>query len=139
MENFKYCIWFVPTRGHIWHKYTNNFTAHMSIKTYLDLDDAKKQFKNLKSEKINVELIGKLRHTYFNNFYALEYAIKPIGTPPNFWPENAHISFEYRYNYPFTQEEIDNLEKIIKVKTGTLEYIKLNKCSGHYSKWKKFN
>lgn len=137
-EDFKYCIWFLPEKTHDWHLYPSGFPPHLSIKTYLEYDDVF-NFKDILNDKISIEikLVGNLYQTRVNNFYALQYLVEPINdNEPNWWPENAHISFRYRYDKPFTEEEIKNIENTIKVRNANLNNIRVQKCSGHYNSWK---
>ena len=136
-EDFQYCIWFLPEKKHEWYTYPSGFPPHLSIKTYLDYDDIP-EYKHILNSDISVEiqLVGNLYQTSVNDFYALQYLVKPIGENiPIWWPENAHISFRYKYNIPFTEEEIKNKENTIKIKKANLNNIRIQKCSGHYKHW----
>ena len=136
-EDFEYCIWLLPEKTHEWYRYPSGFSPHLSVKTYLDYDDIPK-YKYILDDNISIEieLSGKLYQTTVNNFYALQYLVKPISKNiPKWWPENAHISFRYKYNTPFTEEEIKNIENTIKVRKANLNNIRIQRCTGHYTYW----
>lgn len=136
-EDFEYCIWLLPEKPHEWYTYPSGFSPHLSVKTYLDYDDIPK-YKYILDDNISIEieLLGKLYQTTVNNFYALQYLVKPISKNiPKWWPENAHISFRYKYNTPFTEEEIKNIENTIKVRKANLNNIRIQRCTGHYTYW----
>lgn len=136
-EDFEYCIWLLPEKPHEWYTYPSGFSPHLSVKTYLDYDDMPK-YKNILDDNISIEieLLGKLYQTTVNNFYALQYLVKPLSKNiPKWWPENAHISFRYKYNTPFTEEEIKNIENTIKVRKANLNNIRIQRCTGHYTYW----
>ena len=136
-EDFKYCIWFLPEKIHEWYTYPCGFSPHLSIKTRMDYNDISK-YKFILADKISIEidLIGKLYQTNVNNFYALQYLVKPLSKNiPKWWPENAHVSFRYKYNTPFTEEEIKNIDNTIKVRKANLNSIRIQRCTGHYTYW----
>lgn len=137
MLEFGYCIWVIPNKNHIWNTYTKGFTPHMTIKSHLTKVQAEKLFNSLKEQKIKVKLTNLVR-TSLQGFNAIEYKLDVLGNKPDFWPENAHISFRYRYNKPFSKDEEIELKELIKVKEGYLENIKINKCDGHYETWTKY-
>ena len=141
MEDFKYCIWFIPEKEHEWNKYTNGFSPHMTIKSKLSKSSLK-DFNNIISsnKKIKVRLVGKLYQTQLNDFYSLQYDIEPINKDeiPDWWPSNAHISFKYKYILPYIDDEIRNIDNEIKIKEGILDTISIYKCSGDFSTWKKY-
>ena len=141
MENFKYCIWFLPEKNHEWYKYTNGFKPHMTINSNLEKKDLI-QFNNIikLNYKIEVELIGKLYQTNTNHFYALQYDIKilNIKEKPEWWPDNAHISFKYNYNIPYSDKDIKEIDESIKIKNGYLNKIAIYKCIGDFSTWGEF-
>ena len=140
MEDFKYCIWFKPEKEHEWNKYTNEFPIHMTIKSKLSKSSLK-DFNNIifLNKKLKVKLVGNLYQTKLNNFYSLQYNIVPINNEiPTWWPFNAHISFKYQYSKEFNDNEIKELDNIIKTKEGLLDTISVYKCRGHFSKWKKY-
>ena len=78
-EDFEYCIWLLPEKTHEWYRYPSGFSPHLSVKTYLDYDDIPK-YKYILDDNISIEieLVGKLYQTTVNNFYALQYLVKPI-------------------------------------------------------------
>lgn len=126
-------------KDHIWNTYTDGFTSHMTIDSFLEKNDAIKIIDKINTNPIKVKLIGNLYQNKFNNFYSLQYDIQIIDSKiPDFWPKDPHISFKYRYNKPFTKEECNILNNQITEKYGILERVEINNCSQHYSKWLKF-
>jgi len=138
MENFKYCIWFTPQLNHPWYNYTQSFLPHMTIKSKLDETNLNK-YKNILyfNKQIEIKLVGKLYQDKINDFYALQYDVEVLNKNeiPDWWPDNPHISFRYRYNIPHTEKEIEDISKIIEIKTGLLDCIQVYKCSGHFREW----
>ena len=143
MSNFKYCVWFIPEDQHEWYNYTNSFTPHLTIKSKIDkskINEIKEFINMIKDYKIKVELVGKLYQTCENHFYALQYNVKPLNVDKlKWWPINAHISFRYKYNIPYTEDEIEEIDKQIKVKEGYLDKIRIYYCNGDFSSWKEID
>lgn len=144
-ENFKYCIWFIPEDGHSWFDNTLQFTPHMTIKKNINKKDIL-EFKDLiymiNNYKIKIKLVGKLYKTCINNFYSLQYNVIPCELDIDklkWWPKNAHISFRYKYNIPYTEDEIEEIDKQIKVKEGYLDKIRIYYCDGNFSSWKEID
>ena len=88
-------------------------------------------------KKIEIRLVGKLQQSSEQNFHALYYKVRPIQEhAPSWWPKNAHISFAYRYDVPFSKIEMETIARTITVYTGTLTELRVMNCSEHFSKWK---
>ena len=140
MENFNYCIWFLPEKNHEWYNYTNGFKPHMTIKSNLKKKDLIKFNNIIKLKyKIKVKLIGNLYQTNTKYFYALQYNIEILDKDiPKWWPDNPHISFKYNYNIPYTNEEIKEIDDSIKIKNGYLDLITVYKCIGDFSTWSEY-
>ncbi len=138
MENFKHCLWLIPTLEHEWYTYTNNFNPHISIQTHIEEDDLYKysHFLN-KNIYIRVKLQSPLYQTSQNNFYALQCNVLIDDPCPDWWPEDAHISFRYQYDKSFSDDEIKDVEKLLIVRESIFDNIVLMKCEGHYSDWVK--
>jgi hypothetical protein len=142
MIDFKYCIWFIPNKNHEWNNIINDFDPHMTIKSKLHYKDAINEYSKISCDrKIKIKLIDNIKQDIDdeNKFYALLYNIKidDDTIKPIWWPENAHISFAYRYDIKFNKSEIDKIKEKIKIKDGILEKIILQKCTGHYKNWGK--
>lgn len=140
MKDFKYCLWFIPDKNHIWNNITNGFDIHMTIKSKLEYEEAINEYNKITSyDKLKINLIDEMIQDIDdkNKFYALIYKIKinDNNYKPLWWPKDAHISFAYRYDRKFNKSEIDEIKKKIKIKSCFLEKIILKKCSEHYSKW----
>lgn len=136
-KNFNYCIWLVPEMGHSWYNIISDFSPHISIKTDLQSSDIS-VYKYIIDTKlqIEVELIGNLYQTKTENFFAIQGNVNITNQPnPNWWPSNAHVSFKYQYNKPFTDKEIVELESMIKEKKAICTNIIVKLCNGHFSNW----
>ena len=141
LADFQYCIWYQTNKEHIWNTYCDDFEPHMSIVTNCEEKDCIQLYNNIAPTKVYVKLVGDIVQSCKpDGFYALYYRIEPISDNiPSWWPKNAHISFAYRYNESFSDQEIRALEKRIVIKYGLLENINAVDCSKHYLKWKKLN
>lgn len=135
MKNFKYCLWLMPSKGHLWQTITVGFLPHLSIATDLTLDKAITLMNNIKETHIKVNLEGKLEQIEDNGFVAAYYKVKPAKSLPFLWPKEAHISFAYQYDKLFTNKQIDELEKKIINKSAILNTLKIMKCNGHFKDW----
>ena len=140
MEDFNYCIWFLPEKNHEWYSYTNAFNPHMTIKSRLEKESLQDYNKIINSQKkMIVRLKGKLYQTEINHFYALQYDIEPINKEdiPVWWPEDAHISFKYKYHLPYTTKEIQEIGNSIQIREALMDSIEVYKCTGDFSTWPK--
>ena len=137
MIDFKYCVWIIPKKNHIWYNCTNGFIPHITIKSKMNYNDALNLYNSITKENIemNVKISSKSIYTVEKKFHALYFLVNNNVPNPVWWPENAHVSFRYRYNYNFTEEEIKNLESEISVLNAEVSEIKLVKCSGHFNQW----
>ena len=144
MLDFKYCIWFRPEENHPWEKCCDGFKPHVSLCTQLlekdfehDIESNVIKTKNHEyySQEVSIRLKGDLIYNVEHDFHALYYMVDCLKTEPSWWPKDAHISFAYRYNKPFTLNEIENIRNSINVWTATLRRISLVNCSGHYKNW----
>jgi len=133
--NFKYCIWLIPNKTHIWYNYTNGFIPHLTIKSKMNYKDAQKLYNFLNIEPLKIKLCHDIIYSIEKKFHALYFPVKLLGVKPEWWPNNPHISFRYQYNKSFNQCEIENLKKLVSVFDGELVEIKLVKCSGHFKNW----
>ena len=140
MHDFKYCIWLMPEKNHPFNNITNGFRNHLTVNYYLQDYSIFDRYNEINDnfKPIKVKLLGTLHQTYTDNFYSLIYKITPIDKKPEWWPKNAHLSFAYQYDKPFTPIEIRDLENKIKIRQLTLSELKINKCSGDFKYWKKF-
>ena len=136
MQNFKYCVWCMPEKGHGWYKIPQGFYPHMSIKTNMDLDEAFIFFERLTKYPITVYLKDEIISTTENGFNAIYYKLGCVGIEPSWWPENAHISFAYRYNIPFSMIELKEFSKIALESSCKLTNFWLVRCDGDYRNWK---
>ena len=134
MKSFKYCIWAMPAIGHQWFKLTM-FPPHVSIKTNLELPDTIKFMNSIKQEKIQILLGDVLGTSHNDDFYAAFYKATCLGIVPPWWPEDAHVSFLYKYNKMISEKELRNIEKKVTKRTAILETYKIMNCTGHWIKW----
>ena len=51
--NFKYCLWLIPIKDHIWNTYTNGFNPHITIKSHLNFNEAVSLYNSIKKEPID--------------------------------------------------------------------------------------
>ena len=144
MIDFKYCIWLRPEKNHIWEAYCDGFKPHISIKTKLNESDIEHDIESnlikynnqvILPEEVEVCLKGDVIYDVEEGFHSLYYHVDCLTTPPAWWPENAHISFKYKYNTPFTPEEIEHLRNKINIWRATFRQISIVKCTGHYKDW----
>ena len=134
MKNFKYCIWLTPYDDNDeWYSYTNGFEPHITIFYYLDKQEAYKKIKLIHDYDINLTITDELIKLSEEGFNSLYYKVS-INKDLDWWPENAHISFRYKYD-DITEKEIDELKNKIKKKTARFSKIKIKKCDGHFSYW----
>jgi hypothetical protein len=59
-----------------------------------------------------------------------------VDTKPEWWPNNAHISFIYKYNKPITLLEINKVKKSVNDTIIIFNKIKVMLCKGHHNNWK---
>lgn len=134
---FGRCLWLIPDMESEWYKYTDGFLPHMTIKTHLNDKEIDFYKKNIDfSLKYEIVLIEDIVYDISNKFHCLYHKVRLNGKKPNWWPSNAHISFCYRYDEPFSETEIKNISENIKVKKGILHKVSLINCNNHYSNWK---
>jgi len=135
MQNFKYCIWCLPEEGHDWYRRTYGYYPHISIKTNLELDEAILLFKKIKKDPLDIYLTDEIIAFNGNGFNALYYK---VGTKesPDWWPVDAHISFDYRYNKLYTISELELFSKINLEKNCKITKYWIVRCEGHYMNWK---
>jgi hypothetical protein len=139
MKSFGYCLWLVPGIRNKVINFTDGFKPHITIKKNLTKFQSFKEFKEIYLEEpIKFKLEDKYILSEEDNFYALYYKVSPLVYKPLWWPEDAHISFRYKYDKPFTQKEIDNtLNKYIKYLT--FDTIEIRNCNGHFKNWEKIS
>ena len=139
MKSFGYCIWLVPCVTKKLINITNGFTPHITVRSHLRKNQAIEEFKRLSITKpIKIKLDKDYKLSEEDNFFALYYNVKPINYTPIWWPENAHISFRYKYDKPFTKEVV---EQAINHKFNYLyfENLEIRNCNGHFKNWEKIS
>ena len=105
----------------------------MTIKSHLTKKEALKLFNKINNiEPILLKLDSESLQTYDKTgFNALIYNVT-TDIKPEWWPEDAHVSFQYKYNQKFTNDEI-------KFKPYSNECffnkIIVMKCTGHHNNW----
>jgi len=136
MECFGYCIWALPEYNTECYNYTDGFYPHISIKKYLSLDEAYLYFQNMYFEPTDIYISDLL--VPFNtsvNFCGLYYDVY-TNNIPSWWPENAHMSLNYRYDNPYTKNEIEFFSTKIQNKKITINKFMIVRCDGHFKNWK---
>ena len=136
MVNFKYCIWLAVNDNHIWNKITNGFIPHITIKSDLELDEAVKLYNSIEKKKYEV-ILDKIESTSYYNFNAIQYSIYMEGEKiPVLYNDDSHISFNYRYDKKYTQNEIELFDKKNKIRNGLFNKYILVRCDGDFKTWK---
>ena len=141
-KDFRHCVWLTLTdESHPLNDYISGVQAHMTIQSNLDLEKANILYDKLKNDNIrlNIELVGDLKQSEVDDFYALEQSIKIADeTPiPYWWPDKAHVSLGYRYGKSFTDEEIGRIQKRVNMGPQKAEMSNVLHvlCRGHYTTW----
>lgn len=141
--NYKYCVWLLP-QGNYWYNINKSIVPHMSVKTHLNLSDALNLHsalkKSLNHRGINVLMDRKFVIDSNNNgFTALEYMLyysaDNIKKKPEWWPENAHMSFIYKYNQDISENEKKYMKKCVNRSFLTFGNPCIVLCKGHHTKW----
>ncbi len=136
MKNFNYCIWLTMSDNtHPWFNYIEDFDPHITLYYNLTLKDAKKKIKELNELKLDIKLVENMKLSEDDGFYAIYFNVE---NKDNILPENAHVSFKYKYD-SFSEDEKKKIESIIIQKTGLFDKIIIKKCTGHYHDWKLIN
>lgn len=129
---FGYCVWLeVPSLQHYVNYYSHrnwgeHFQPHISIATHCTLEEAINIADDLNNVTPTILTLDKPYYTKTENFYALQCDI--VECPDH------HISIAYRYNIPWTDNDIKACNPPEKVKTGN---ISVWKCDGLVSVWRK--
>ena len=110
--NFKYCIWLTPHEtDDEWYSYTNGFEPHVTIFSHLDEHEVSDKLKLIHNCDLTVQLVGELIYTALHGFNVLYHNIN-ISEMLDWWPNNAHVSFYYKYA-DIAKEEMDALTKSV--------------------------
>jgi hypothetical protein len=136
MKGFKYCIWAVPESGNEWYNYTNGFYPHITIKKNLSLDEAFLYFETRIFKKTEITLKGDFISSFNNGFSVLYIKVDHEDKKPDWWPEDAHVSFCYKYNEPFTNQLLEYYSKNIPRKKTLINKFILVRCDGDFINWK---
>lgn len=144
MLDFKYCIWFRPKENHLWESYCLGFKPHMSVFTKLNKDEFEYDVRShiikydrlvIEPKSIRIRLKGDVIYEITHGFHSLFYYVECVDPKPTWWPRDAHVSFRYQYDKPFSMEEINQLRSQIKDREAIFERINVVKCSNHYETW----
>ena len=141
-EDFQHCLWLLPDdASHPWHALAGGVPAHLTLASRIaDETLAERVFDDLAPHVrgTTVKLEGELRHTVVNGFHALEYSVVPLGACPAWWPQNAHVSFGYRYHESFSDEEVRAMQaRVQEHPQAHLGRLEIRLCSGHCSTWRR--
>lgn len=137
MYSFGYCIWFIDVLDtNNWQSVTKDFIPHVTLKSHLSETDAITEYNRLKSlvYPVTFELRDPVT-TCEHAFFSLQYPIKTMESSISWLPDDAHISFAYRYDVPFRDNDVQEMEKKVTTKKTTFDTIVLMNCNGHYSTW----
>ena len=131
MKNFEYCIWLVSNKD-TWKHSEKKFRTHMTIKSNLTLNEAKKIYKNINKGEYFLKIDSYLLSSMEENFNAMYYNVVCKNNKPSWWPNNAHVSFKYKYNNDFSNED-----KNFKIKDEECLFndIIIMNCNNHYQEW----
>lgn len=143
-ENFQHCLWLLPAASHPWHALTGGTVpAHLTLASRIPaVHTAETMFSDMTDtvSRIMVTVAGELRQTVVNGFYALEYTVTPLDGCPSWWPQNAHVSFGYRYHAPFADEEVRAVQaRVQEHPQAILEILEMRLCSGHCATWRRIH
>ena len=141
MEDFKWCVWLSPPDGHAWHGFIDGVPAHLSVAVYLETEaEADGVAASLAGRRAIVRWSGPLVQTWTNGFYALTRAVEIVASGSavcEWWPDDAHISFGYKYSAPFGRSEVNSVEQRLSLRhdEAELSVCRVAKASGHYRGW----
>ena len=130
MKYFRYCVWFTQENSD-WTQYTNGFMSHITIKHSMSYEDALGLYSRIDPIDVNVCLEEEPVISNDNGFCALYYMLKPIQNMPEWWPNDAHVSFLYQYEPITTQTH-----KHCGARSQQFCNIALMDCRGYFTKWK---
>ncbi len=138
--NFRYCVWLLPDDEYLYN-INRQITPHISVKTNLSLADAinlhNNVYKDINHTKIHAKIDDNFLISNDNGLTSLYYNVL-YGDPrekPVWWPDDARMSFIYKYNEGITENEkiYMNIQPIDHHTTFRNPCITL--CDGHYGKW----
>lgn len=135
MKGFKYCIWALPQQGHEWYNYTNDYYPHITINKNLSLDEAFLYFEKNNFEETAI-IVKNFTSSLSDGFSALYANVDYVDKKPLWWPNNAHISFCYKYDKPFTKDHLEYYTKHMPKKKVIINEFMLVRCDGHFMNWK---
>lgn len=135
MKGFKYCIWALPEKGHEWYNYTNGYYPHITIKSRLSLDEAFLYFEQNYFKKTDI-IVKEFNTSLSGGFSALYANVNYVDEKPMWWPDNAHVSFCYKYIEPFTKDYLEYYTKNMPRKKVRISEFLLVRCDGHFMDWK---
>jgi len=135
MKGFKYCIWALPEKGHEWYNYTNGYYPHITIKSGLSLDEAFLYFEQNYFRKTDI-MVKEFNTSLSGGFSAFYANVNYVDEKPMWWPDNAHVSFCYKYIEPFTKDYLEYYTKNMPIKKVRISEFLLVRCDGHFMDWK---
>ena len=143
MEDFKWCVWLSPPDAHAWHGFIDGVPAHLSVAVYLETEAEARRMAERLVQAPTLPLIGwngPLLQTCTNGFYALTRDVEVLATGcavAHWWPDDAHISFGYKYGAPFTDNEVAGVLQRLAHRhhEAELSVCRIAKATGHYRDW----
>ena len=134
MKSFSYCVWLLIEKDHTWYNMTRGFTPHVTVKSDLTLDEARKLFHSIHHEPLNVSTTNLDMHSK-EDFWGVFYNLKLNGRKPEWWPKGAHVSFLYQYNNSINEKDYEYLKVKTFMNDAKLTKLALVSCIGHYNGW----
>ena len=145
-HDFKHCVWLtldLDESTHPWEGFIQNVPPHVTLRAYLSTAAearARARGVRLPAGGAAVRLSGNLTQSHTDGFYALEHPVVldvAMEELPAWWPKNAHISFGYRYNTPFSDEDIEAARARLArgPRRARLQSIRCCLCRGHFVQW----
>ncbi len=142
MEDFKWCVWLSPVDGHDWHGFIHHVPAHLSVAVYLETEaEAMQVARRLDGMNVRVRRNGPLTQTCTNGFYALVQSValvSPQSAPwRGWWPAHAHVSFGYKYDAPFPDDELAVIRERLASRPheADLCVCRVARATGRYHGW----
>ena len=157
---FKYCIWYELKQNNTLNRIIieiatlfkiNMFRGHLTLDSFLTEQKSHELYQFYINKPLKLPtfyIVGNIYQTNTNNFFALQQNYLLLGDKNHpYLKENAilHTSIAYKYDIPFTDEEIKIAQQIIDKNRVALQIIyssdinlSLYFCNAKYpSFWKK--
>ena len=87
-------------------------------------------------EKTEINLKGNFSSSNKNGFCSLYINVDYEDNKPNWWPDDAHVSFCYKYNEPFTRGQLEYYSTHMPRNKVLINKFLLVRCDGNFINWK---